>query len=492
MNILMITSEAVPYAKTGGLADVVTALSEELASAGHAVKVLLPLYGFISEGNMELQPWTVTVASSTIETSCRVAKLKRGNVEWIFLKHPLFSERPGIYGTTSSAPYTDNLVRFNLLSLAVFEVCRKLNWYPDIFHCHDWTTGLVPLLLEKRSERAFRKAASVMTIHNLGYQGKFSKHDVHLLGIEADEILFPTEGRIPGREKVNLLATGIRFADKITTVSKTYAQEIQNPDFGEGLDSLLAARAKDVIGILNGVDYSEWNPEADAFLPLHYSFDAQGNKDVLKRMLQQEMGLEESPGVPIIGMISRLADQKGFRELCAGDPTPLSRIAADYQVQIVIVGTGDREIERSLLETAELFPNVAVRIEFSNYLAHAVEAGSDFFLMPSRYEPCGLNQIYSLRYGTIPIVRRTGGLADTVEQFSPQYETGTGIVFDLMSGEAIYQAVGEVEAFTRAAPEIRREVRKRCMEMRFPWKASADLYAKTYEQALTHKGASHE
>lgn len=492
MNILMITSEATPYAKTGGLADVVTALSEELASAGHAVKVLLPLYGFISEEEMELQPWTVTVASSTIETTCRVAKLKKGDVEFLFLKHPLFSARSGIYGNTSSVPYTDNLVRFNLFSLAVFEVCRKLNWYPDIFHCHDWTTGLVPLLLKKHSDRLFRKAASVMTIHNLGYQGKSSKHDVHLLGTDADDVLFPTDSRTPGREEVNLLATGIRFSEKITTVSKTYAQEIQNPEYGEGLDSLLASRTEDVLGILNGVDYSEWNPEADAFLPLHYSYDSQENKEVLKQMLQQDMGLEEDPDVPIIGMVSRLADQKGFRELCAGESTPLSRIAADYQVQIVIVGTGDREIEQSLLETADHFPNVAVRIAFSNYLAHLVEAGSDFFLMPSRYEPCGLNQIYSLRYGTIPIVRRTGGLADTIQQFSPQYETGTGIVFDLMSGEAIYQAVGEVEAFTRAAPEIRREVRKRCMEMRFPWKASADLYVKTYEQALEHKGAPHE
>lgn len=485
MKILMVSSESVPFAKSGGLADVVTALSQELVGKGHDVKILIPQYGFIQDSSMETLPWNFHVKYDSVDTTFRIAKTVLHKIEFLFLQHPLFTERQGIYGNPGNSPYSDNMYRFMLFSYAAFEICRKLNWYPDVFHCHDWPTGILPVLLKRNKEKQFNKTVSVMTIHNLGYQGKFSKHDIHFTDLKADDLITTHSRLSKDTREINFLASGIQHADQITTVSKTYAEEIQSREQGAGLNELLSRRNRDLSGILNGVDYTEWNPENDQYLPLHYSANAQNNKSSLKAELQKHMELDINPDIPIIGMVSRLADQKGFRELCGGTPSSLERILQDFSFQIIIVGTGDTEIENSLTELSDKFKNFSVSIAFNNYLAHLVEAGSDFFLMPSRYEPCGLNQIYSLRYGTIPIVRKTGGLADTVESFSKDFSTGTGIVFDLMSGEAIYHAVEQTNEFWKSAKSKIQEIRKRCMNMRFRWDSSAASYIEIYNKALS-------
>lgn len=489
MKILMISSESVPYAKSGGLADVVTALSRELIVKGHDVKILIPHYGFINDSTIETFPRILHIINDCADISFRVAKKVLHTIEFLFFQHPLFHERLGMYGDPGSPPYSDNMYRFTLFNYAVFEICRELNWFPDVFHCHDWPTGILPVLLNKSKDKMFEKTVSVMTIHNLGYQGNFSKHDIHFTNLKADELI-TTHNRISGDVKeINFLASGILYANQITTVSKTYASEIQSHEQGAGLHELLRKRKNNLWGILNGVDYTEWNPEKDPYLPLHYSSHSQDNKATLKAELQRQMKLEINPDIPVIGMVSRLADQKGFRELCGGSPSSLERILHDFPVQIVIVGTGDPATENSLTELSVIFNNLAVSITFSNYLAHLIEAGSDFFLMPSRYEPCGLNQIYSLRYGTIPIVRKTGGLADTVEPFTEDFSAGTGIVFDFMSGEAIYHAVEQADRLWRVAGRKLHEIRYRCMNMRFEWNSSADSYIEIYKKSL-NKGES--
>ncbi len=487
----MITSEAVPFAKTGGLADVVTALSHALQKLDHDVRVIMPLYGSIELAESEILPVDISVSTGILDTTVQLRRYRHrkngdyeSSVEFLFVEHPYFIDRDGIYGKSSAEPYSDNSRRFMLFSYAVLESLQTMEWKPEILHCHDWTTGMIPLLLkQERYRQLHEECRTVMTIHNLGYQGIFSKHDIHFSDLLAEQVNTIAPSPFSGSGSINFLKTGIMHADLISTVSETYALEIQQPLFGEGLHTLLQERSNALWGITNGVDYQEWNPENDTELPFHYSAENQQNKARLKQLLQQEMGLPAAPDTPVIGIVSRLADQKGFRELCAGKPSALERLAADLQVQFAIIGTGDRQIEKSLTEQAALYENIAVRIAFSNYLAHLVEAGSDFFLMPSRYEPCGLNQIYSLRYGTIPIVRRTGGLADTVTDFSPSFEAGTGIVFDSISGEAIYNAVRRIAEYQNLPATAREAVRARCMNLRFTWDKAAVRYVKLYDTA---------
>ena len=488
----MITSEAVPFAKTGGLADVVTALSHALKHLDHDARVIMPLYGSIQLEESVTLPLEIPVSTGILNTAVQLRLYQHrmnggseSSVEFLFVDHPYFSERDGVYGESSVEPYSDNSRRFLLFSYAVLESLQKLDWTPDILHCHDWTAGMIPLLLKQERYRGLRKTCrTVMTIHNLGYQGIFSKHDMHFSDLLAERLSTGTPSQPSDPGSINFLKTGIMHADLISTVSETYASEIQQPLFGEGLHTLLQERSSALWGITNGVDYQEWNPEDDSELPFHFSAENQQPKARLKRLLQAEMGLAAEPDTPVIGIVSRLADQKGFRELCAGKPSALERMAADLQVQFAIIGTGDREIEKSLKEQAALYGNIAVRIAFSNYLAPLVEAGSDFFLMPSRYEPCGLNQIYSLRYGTIPIVRRTGGLADTVTDFSPGFDTGTGIVFDSISGEAVYNAVRRITEYQNLPASVREAVRARCMNQRFTWDKAAVRYVEMYDTAL--------
>jgi starch synthase len=482
MKILMATSEAVPYIKTGGLADVAGSLSEVLTGRGHDVRLVLPYYRDIKAENPQKLPLQLSIGSQTCSVfQCTSEK----GTPCYLIANPVFTQRAGVYGESSHSPYPDNLFRFTLFSKAVLELCGRLDWHPEIIHCHDWTTGLLPSLLKRSDDPGFSDTKSIMTIHNLGYQGEFTKHDIHAAGLDA-ELVFGEEP-VRYEQRVNMLKTGITEADIVSTVSKTYAREIQTRTMGYGLDQLLSSRSEDVYGILNGVDYSEWNPEHDRYIPYQYGIEQLEGKAKNKTELQKYCGLEQSTGTPLFGMVSRLADQKGFRELCSGTPSALERMLTELPVQIVIVGTGDHEIESYLSGLEQMYENFSTHLVFNNYVAHLVEAGADFFLMPSRYEPCGLNQIYSLRYGTLPVVRKTGGLADTVTPIEEQHQTGTGFVFDLMSGEAIFDAVEQASEFYRNNPEVMKKAVLRAMKQNFSWEKSVDEYESLYKN-LVNKG----
>ena len=489
MNVLMISSEAVPLVKTGGLADVVTALTDELLEAGHDVRIILPRYQEIdiTGYDHETYPWSLSIDLSGTTYTCRVLHFRMEKAEVLLVDHWLFSSRPGIYGKDSYSPYGDNLLRFTLFSHAVLETVRHLSWFPEVYHCHDWTTGLIPLLLSRQTSRFFRNAVSIMTIHNLGYQGDFSKYDLNTCGLSARELFDEDAVRYDSRLK--MLEVGIRHATWVSTVSPTYAREIQTEEFGCTLEGLLQERSERLTGILNGVDYSQWDPSKDTYLEHRYGMDdVTEGKRVNKALLQRSCRLPEDPSVPLIGMVTRITDQKGFRELCSGSPSILERILLELEVQLVIVGTGDRQIESYLRSLDDSYDNFSAQIVFNNHIAHLTEAGSDLFLMPSRYEPCGLNQIYSLKYGTLPVVRKTGGLADTVEDISQDLSSGTGIVFTQMAGEAIFDAVVRaIQLFEHPEHQIE-ELRLRAMKKDFSWKESSEHYLSMYTKALHTRG----
>lgn len=486
MKILMITSEAVPYAKSGGLADVVTSLSSSLTDQGHDVRIIMPNYGNIQHessstvGSHLRASWGIdqTESFSYIIESCR-------NITWYFVDNPLFSERKGIYGETSHSPYPDNLYRFSFFSYAVFELLKQEEWIPDIIHCHDWTTGFIPSLAKSPDYPDFNKIKSVLTIHNLGYQGIFSRLDIFLTGFSRKTLFHDS---VPKQNsQINMLSTGIAHADWITTVSENYAEEIKTPEFGHGLEYLLQSRAENLTGILNGVDYEEWSPEKDQFIPQKYSLETIHDKKLNKTKLQQEFGLKEIESIPVFGIISRIADQKGFIELLQGSPCVLERIAEEFAVQLVIVGTGDQELEQKLMLLDKKFDNISVKITFNDYLAHLVEAGADFFIMPSRYEPCGLNQIYSLRYGTLPIVHATGGLKDTVDDIEASYnDNGTGIVFFELSPESIYEAlVRGIQLYVNSPDKYLHYVAN-AMQKDYSWERATKKYENIYSSEGVH------
>jgi starch synthase len=345
-------------------------------------------------------------------------------------------------------------------------------------HCHDWPSCLVPIYLKKFKNRsAFNGSKSVLTIHNIGYQGIFSKHDIHYSLLDPEDFTGP-ETIYPAR--LNFLEAGVRNADVLTTVSPTYAREIQTEEHGHKLDNLLRERSNSLFGILNGIDYSLWNPETDRHLDYHFSTDNLELKAKLKTQLQKEAGLSIEPGIPLIGMVSRLVEQKGFGELCGPSYGSLYRMCSEMHVQFVILGTGADWCEKELKSIAERLDNLTVYLEFNERRAHLIEAGSDFFLMPSRYEPCGLNQMYSLSYGTLPIVRKTGGLADTVAHHDENTGSGTGFVFESLTPQGIYDAVGEAIQVWTYKPEHIRSMRKQAMKKRFSWESSARKYEQLY------------
>ncbi len=480
MKILMISSEAVPFIKSGGLADVVTALSQVLIEMGHDVRLILPNYQDIIHDNISISAEYLSVSMSEQTEHFNVVESSLGALPCYFVDSPLFNERAGIYGKSSHAPYSDNFYRYTFFNKAVTTFCEEINWSPDIFHCHDWTTGFIPLLVKQSP--ILSHAKSIMTIHNLGYQGDFSKHEIHTVGLEAADIFIGSE--IEYSSRVNMLKIGIQLAHAVTTVSSTYAEEIQTKEFGHGLEHILQDKKDVLYGILNGIDYSEWDPVSDTYIPKPYSIKTIEDKMLNKKELQSYCRFDNDLDVPIIGMVSRIADQKGFRELCSGSPSALEQMIMNVDAQIVIVGTGDKDIEDYLKRLSNMYDNFCALIVFNNYIAHLVEAGSDFFLMPSRYEPCGLNQIYSLKYGNLPIVRRTGGLADTIEPMNEDYSEGVGFVFEQMSGEAIYDAVEQAIMFWNEPDELVTEVKKRAMSKSFTWEQAAQHYCEVYQDLL--------
>jgi starch synthase len=482
----MVSSEATPFAKSGGLGDAVSALSAALARLGHDVRLVLPRYYFIDRKNLEhmSRPLDVPEGQEGRAARCGVYRsyVPGSTAEAYFLDIERHFGRDGIYGGKSEPDYPDNPARFAFLSRAAFELCAWLGWTPDIFHAHDWPSSLVPAVLA-RERRAGRlpDSASVLSIHNLGYQGVYPKESFPALGLPWEDYHgagFEFYG------KVNLLQAGLRCADCLTTVSPTYAREIQTPDFGFGMDALLRHRSSELVGILNGVDLDEWNPETDLRIAARYSPQKMAGKALCKAALQKEFGLPGAPGKPLVGMVGRLSDQKGVGELFGPQFGSAFRVCVDMDVQFAVVGTGDKWCEDELRSLSGKLPNLKAKVGFDERIAHAVEAGSDFFLMPSRYEPCGLNQMYSLRYGTLPIVHRTGGLADTVENYNQDTGEGTGFMFDDLPPRAIYDTVGwAVWAYYNRREHVDR-MRLRAMERRFTWEQAAREYEKLYGRAL--------
>jgi starch synthase len=401
-----------------------------------------------------------------------------GRVPVYFLAQDHYYDRPGLYGT-AEGDFSDNCERFVFLGRAALAALPGLGFVPHVIHVHDWQTGLVPAYLETlyRDDPASRDIATVFTIHNLAYQGLFWHYDLPLTGLGWD--LFTPAG-VEFYGKISFLKAGLVFADVLTTVSPTYAREIQTAAFGEGLEGVLQERSADLVGILNGLDYEVWNPATDGDLPKRFGPDEFGGKAECKAALRAEMGLQDrGRGAPLVGVVSRLADQKGL-DLVAAVVPPL--VAAGGQ--LALLGAGDERYERLFADLAEAHPDaVAVKLGFSAGLARRIYAGSDLFLMPSRYEPCGLGQLIALRYGTIPVVRRTGGLADTIVEWDPGAGTGTGFLFDALTPEACQAALTRaLQAYDE--PTSWRRLVRNAMAEDFSWEASAQKYVTAYRKAM--------
>jgi starch synthase len=475
MKILFVSSEGLPYSKTGGLADVVESLPKALRGMGHEVAILLPRY----HGNKVV---SILVSSVTIALAdeLRFPAIAEGapvdGVRYFFVDDPKFFDRSHLYGD-SRGDYPDNAERFSEFSRVAVEFMKRV-WLPDVVHCHDWQTALVPVLLRTQyaSDPAVRSLPTVLTIHNLAYQGLFRHAVLRRIGLP--EELFTPEA-LEFYSGVNFLKGGLIFADYLSTVSRRYAKEIQTQEYGCGLEGVIQSRADRLVGILNGVDYTAWGPESDKQIAQNYTAHDLDAKKVCKKNLLDLFRLpEQNLERPIIGIVSRFADQKGF-DLIVETADELMR----EELALVVLGSGQVEYQEFFAELAAKYPErVGLNIGYDNKLAHQIEAGADMFLMPSRYEPCGLNQIYSLRYGTVPIVRATGGLDDTVQAFDAETKKGTGFKFEEYSGQALLECV-RFALRTYSDPDTWRTLQMNGMSKDFSWKASAAAYVTLYEAA---------
>ena len=440
LNILFVSAECAPFAKSGGLGDVTGALPQFLKKKGHDIIVVMPMYSFIDRRvhKIETAFREMHVDSGGEDVSCAVQTASLpGEVRVYFIDYAPFFDRPGLYNDSTHTDYEDNPKRFIFLSKAALELCRALGFAPDIVHANDWHTAMLPAFINRvfNKDPLFRSAASVLTIHNLAYQGRYERRFYDYSGLPEDDFV-PRGFECYGA--VNFLKGGIIQADMVNTVSRGYADETRTAEGGYGLDYFLRGKGDRYMGILNGVDYSIWDPAVDALIPVKYSIDDLHGKSECKRILQEQSGLTGGASVPLIGVVSRLVTQKGFHLLaeCIDD------IINDTDAGFVILGAGDKHLETFYSDLQKRHPGrVCTTIGYSNELAHMIEAGSDLFLMPSLYEPCGLNQIYSLKYGTLPVVRATGGLNDTIENYDQTTGEGTGFKFYEPSGKAIYYTV---------------------------------------------------
>src|SRR5882672_5043937 len=476
MNIAFVASEGVPFSKTGGLADVVGALPRALATLGHQVSVFLPRYRQTKLTNPETVVRSITIPfDDKYRFASVVTAGSQSGVRFYFVECPEYFDRDALYGTPAG-DYPDNAERFALFSRAVLEATKILG-VPNVFHCHDWQSALVPVLLrtEYAEDPAFREVGTVFTIHNMGYQGLFPPDILPLLMLPWD--LF-TMSKMEFFGQVNFLKGALTFSDFITTVSKKYSQEIQTTEYGFGLEGVLRTRAATVAGIVNGVDYDEWSPQADKFIAAKFSPQDLSGKKVCKKDLLNVFGLANAdPNVPVIGIVSRFAAQKGFDLISQ----IVDRLARE-EMSMVVLGAGDKPYEEMFQRLSKQFPNkIAVKVAYDNAIAHKIEAGADMFLMPSRYEPCGLNQIYSLKYGTVPIVRATGGLDDTIEPWDARTGKGTGFKFSEYNGEALLTTTKQALLAYRDQSSWQILMRNG-MSKDFSWGASAREYGKVYDR----------
>jgi starch synthase len=484
-KIAFATPEAVPFVKSGGLADVAGALPRRLASMGHTVRLFLPGYTYIDidPDNLIRNDITLEVELDGRRYAVQCDRMLERNLpfEYLFLRNDDFFDRGGLYvDPDTGEDYPDNYRRFAFFCKAVCRVLQRIGWNPDIVHANDWQCGLLPVYLKTiyADERLFAGAKSVLTIHNLAYQGVFPKEAFSALGLPDD--LSYIAGPFEFWGKINLLKSAIIFADRINTVSSTYAAEIQQtPEFGCGLEGVLRDRRDVLSGIVNGVDYDAWSPKTDSLIPHNYMMSNLSGKRANKVDLVNRLQLPLREKSLLVGMISRLVDQKGLDILFE-----VADRLLELDLQLVVLGTGDDRYHALLTELERTYPNkVRALLRFDNEMAHWIEAGADAFLMPSRFEPCGLNQLYSLKYGTVPIVRATGGLNDTVIDFDPATKLGTGFVFKEYTGVALHSAVERAVAVFQKS-RLWRKIVKQAMLQDFSWEQAALQYDRLYDDAL--------
>jgi len=484
LKILFATPEAVPFAKTGGLADVAGALPKPLRALGCELKLMMPYYRMVKNSGLPHQ-----YLGEEVEVSLGDEKLKADiylghlsqDIPVYFIGRDEFFDRESLYNTPKG-DYFDNAERFVFFSKAALNLCRRIGFSPDILHHHDWQTGLIPAYFKStfKSDPFYSRTAAVFTIHNIAYQGLFRKEKFTVTGLPAE--MYNPEG-LEFWERINFMKAGIVYADAINTVSKKYSEEIQTPEYGYGLEGILRKRKESLYGILNGVDYEDWDPAHDPHLASHYdSKDLSGKRECKKDLLNEFHLPPSLENVPLFGMISRLADQKGFDLL-----VEILESFFALDIGFILLGTGEQKYHDLFTQVAKKYPQKAgIRIAYDDRLAHKIEGGADFFLMPSKYEPCGLNQIYSLKYGTIPVVRATGGLDDTIVHYDPATRKGNGFRFTRYEAKEFFNTVKGAISFYGQPPHWK-QLLQNAMTADFSWKRSAEAYLKLYRKALEKK-----
>jgi starch synthase len=477
-KVLLVASEVHPFAKTGGLADVAGALPYALLKLNCEVAVAMPKYKSISPEKYrlkyEINGLSVPMGMGDMSADVLSTRLGNTHAKVYFIQCDRYFDRDGLYGTPEG-DYHDNAERFAFFSRSVLELIRALDWYPDVIHLNDWEAGLIPAYLKTlyADQKTYQHIRTLFTIHNMAYQGLFPKYVLPMTGLGWEEY---KQEKLEFYYQVNYLKAGLVYSDAISTVSPTYAAEIMTDEFGQGLQGVLNIRAKDLHGILNGIDYDEWNPATDKEIPAQYTVKNHDRKTESKTKLLKDMKLEFNTQTPVIGLVSRLTDQKGL-DLISEIIEPF--LAMD--VQLVVLGTGDVRYHEMFEMLQQRFPRkLAVNLKYDHRLAKLIYAGSDMFLMPSRFEPCGLGQMIAMKYGSIPLVRKTGGLSDTVENLSPEGKKGTGFVFENYRSEDLLFIIRRaIEAFRQ--PKIWKELVQRAMTKDFSWDASARQYLELYE-----------
>ncbi len=487
LKIVMLASECVPYAKTGGLADVVGSLPQILKALGHEVIVIMPKYSAINGPRHGLRRFwdSLGVWMGTDIEWCAVDIADNRGVTTYFIESHKHFGRPGFYHDADCNDYRDNPQRYGFLTRAGLQLCRDLGFAPDIVHVHDWQTALGPgyLKIWHWNDPMLSHAASVLTIHNIAYQGKYHASAYEYLGLQWGNF---TADKFEDYGAINFLKGGIQYADAVNTVSPTYAEETRTPAMGYGMAPYLTDRGDSYWGILNGVDYTEWNPTTDRLISARYTASDMSGKAICKKELQKRLHLSEEPGTPIIGVVSRLASQKGLDLLAE----KIEEIVSTMRVQFAILGSGDKGLEGFFgALPARYAGRIGVHIGYDNEIAHWIEAGADLFVMPSLYEPCGLNQLYSLKYGTLPIVRATGGLNDTVQQYDEATGSGTGFKFWDPSARALYNTIGWALSTYFDRPQHFQQMIQRAMSQDFSCEDSARHYVRLYDHAISRKAA---
>ena len=484
----MVAPEVVPLIKVGGLADVVGALSKVLRAKGHDVRIVVPKYAGIRQIETAKplpDPLVVNLGGHKAYAQVWQCMLPESEVICYLLEYNKYFDHPQVYGGGPYQDERDDGYRFTLFSRAAIDLCSYLNWFPELLHCHDWTTGLIPVYLNTTDfDQPIGRSATLLSLHNMQHQGCFHRNLIDFAGLPLS--VFRADG-LESLGGLNMLKGGLYHATKLSTVSPTYANEIQKPENGWGLDPVLRFRSADLIGVINGVDESEWNPAKDALLPAGYSASDLAGKSLCKVETQRTYGLEVNDKIPLFVIVSRLYAQKGIDLLVA----IAERLMKDLKIQIAVLGMGESWLESALITLQKRYPGrFAVHIGFNHKLSHLTTAGSDFFLMPSRFEPCGLSQMYSMLYGAPPVVRATGGLKDSVAQYIPGEGRGTGFKFEQATPDALYDAITWACSTYYDRPEEYAKIQQNGMLSDFSWETSAKVYENIYKWAIENrKGA---